>query len=164
MAGFEVTAVECGAPRPNIFISATVTGMPSPTTTLESCSKTLSSPNLGHLGVAWLKQNGESIVNVKPQVDRYTMPSRKHILLAEGRLVNLGCTTRHLSFAMSRSFTNQVIAQIVPWTTPEQFPGITQESYSLCGGAHGLFVGYHDFVVETPSIHERPVLFGFESQ
>ncbi|KAK9465695.1 Adenosylhomocysteinase [Lipomyces arxii] len=73
--------------------------------------------NIGHfdveIDVAWLKANATSVVNIKPQVDRFLMPSGRHvILLAEGRLVNLGCATGHSSFVMSCSFTNQVLAQI----------------------------------------------------
>ena len=83
--------------------------------------------SIGHfdveIDVAWLKANAKSVSNVKPQVDRYTMASGRHIiLLAEGRLVNLGCATGHPSFVMSCSFTNQVLAQIALWTTPEKFP------------------------------------------
>jgi adenosylhomocysteinase len=74
--------------------------------------------NIGHfdieIDVAWLKQNAKSVSNIKPQVDRFLMPSGRHIiLLAEGRLVNLGCATGHSSFVMSCSFTNQVLAQIM---------------------------------------------------
>ena len=62
-------------------------------------------------------------MNIKPQVDRYEMASGRHIiLLAAGRLVNLGCATGHPSFVMSCSFSNQVLAQIALWTTPEKFP------------------------------------------
>ena len=83
--------------------------------------------SIGHfdveIDVAWLKANAKSVSNVKPQVDRYTMASGRHIiLLAEGRLVNLGCATGHPSFVMSCSFANQVLAQIALWTTPEKFP------------------------------------------
>ena len=61
-----------------------------------------------------MKANCKSIQNIKPQVDRYLMKSGRHIiLLAEGRLVNLGCATGHSSFVMSCSFTNQVLAQIM---------------------------------------------------
>jgi adenosylhomocysteinase len=64
--------------------------------------------------VAWLKENAASVQNIKPQVDRFLMKSGRHIiLLAEGRLVNLGCATGHSSFVMSCSFTNQVLAQIM---------------------------------------------------
>jgi len=74
--------------------------------------------NIGHfdieIDVAWLKKNAKSVQNIKPQVDRYTMASgRNIILLAEGRLVNLGCATGHSSFVMSCSFSNQVLAQIL---------------------------------------------------
>merc|ERR1712115_491281 len=61
--------------------------------------------------------------NIKPQVDRYKLKNGKHIiLLAEGRLVNLGCATGHPSFVMSCSFTNQVLAQIALWTDNESYP------------------------------------------
>jgi len=73
--------------------------------------------NIGHfdieIDVAWLKENAQSVVNIKPQVDRFLMKNGRHvILLAEGRLVNLGCATGHSSFVMSCSFSNQVLAQI----------------------------------------------------
>ncbi|AET38291.1 adenosylhomocysteinase Ecym_2575 [Eremothecium cymbalariae DBVPG len=73
--------------------------------------------NIGHfdieIDVAWLKANAVEVVNIKPQVDRYLMASGRHIiLLADGRLVNLGCATGHSSFVMSCSFSNQVLAQI----------------------------------------------------
>ena len=74
--------------------------------------------DIGHfdieIDVAWMKKTAKSIQNIKPQVDRYLMPNGRHIiLLAEGRLVNLGCATGHSSFVMSCSFTNQVLAQIM---------------------------------------------------
>jgi len=74
--------------------------------------------DIGHfdveIDVAWLKANAQSVQNIKPQVDRFLMKSGRHIiLLAEGRLVNLGCATGHSSFVMSCSFTNQVLAQIM---------------------------------------------------
>ena len=73
--------------------------------------------------MAWLKANAVSKVNIKPQVDRYTMASGRHIiLLAEGRLVNLGCATGHPSFVMSASFSNQVLAQIALWTDTKSYP------------------------------------------
>ncbi|CAK5067332.1 unnamed protein product [Meloidogyne enterolobii] len=69
------------------------------------------------INVQWLEKNAASKEQVKPQVDRYTLKNGKHIiLLAEGRLVNLGCATGHASFVMSTSFTNQVIAQIELYT------------------------------------------------
>ena len=62
-------------------------------------------------------------MEIKPQVDRYTFKDGHSIIvLAEGRLVNLGCATGHPSFVMSNSFTNQVLAQIALWTRNEEFP------------------------------------------
>jgi adenosylhomocysteinase len=77
--------------------------------------------NIGHfdneIDVAWLKDNfGDTRVNIKPQVDLYTIDGKDIILLAEGRLVNLGCATGHPSFVMSNSFTNQTLAQLELWT------------------------------------------------
>ncbi|NHN26623.1 adenosylhomocysteinase [Flavobacterium jejuense] len=77
--------------------------------------------NIGHfdneIAVAWLNTNhGASKVEIKPQVDKYTINGKDIILLAEGRLVNLGCATGHPSFVMSNSFTNQTLAQIELWT------------------------------------------------
>jgi adenosylhomocysteinase len=77
--------------------------------------------NIGHfdneIDVAWLNDNhGSSKVEIKPQVDKYTIDGKDIILLAEGRLVNLGCATGHPSFVMSNSFTNQTLAQIELWT------------------------------------------------
>ncbi len=77
--------------------------------------------NIGHfdteIDVAWLNKNyGNTKNTVKPQVDLYTIKGKHIILLAEGRLVNLGCATGHPSFVMSNSFTNQTLAQIELWT------------------------------------------------
>ncbi|KAF5096128.1 hypothetical protein D0Z00_002873 [Geotrichum galactomycetum] len=81
--------------------------------------------NIGHfdieIDVAWLKANAKSVVNIKPQVDRYLLENGRHIiLLAEGRLVNLGCATGHSSFVMSCSFTNQVLAQIALYKAKDE--------------------------------------------
>ena len=67
--------------------------------------------------MAWLNKNyGSTKVNIKPQVDKYTVASGNDVLiLAEGRLVNLGCATGHPSFVMSNSFTNQTLAQLELW-------------------------------------------------
>ena len=127
MAGYEVTTMDDAAPRANIFVTTTgnrdiITSAHFPVMPEDAIVC-----NIGHfdveIDVAWLKENAKSVDNVKPQVDRYTMPSGKHIiLLASGRLVNLGCATGHPSFVMSCSFANQVLAQIALWTTPEKFP------------------------------------------
>jgi adenosylhomocysteinase len=77
--------------------------------------------NIGHfdteIDMAWLNKNhGSSKDVIKPQVDKYTINGKDIILLAEGRLVNLGCATGHPSFVMSNSFTNQTLAQLELWT------------------------------------------------
>merc|ERR1711872_1055876 len=82
--------------------------------------------NIGHfdieIDVKWLEDNAVEKVNIKPQVDRYTLSNGRHIiLLAEGRLVNLGCATGPPSFVMSNSFTNQVLAQIELWTNNKDY-------------------------------------------
>jgi adenosylhomocysteinase len=77
--------------------------------------------NIGHfdneIDMAWLNDNyGASKDTIKPQVDKYTIDGKDIIVLAEGRLVNLGCATGHPSFVMSNSFTNQTLAQLELWT------------------------------------------------
>ncbi|WP_069659200.1 adenosylhomocysteinase [Arcticibacter eurypsychrophilus] len=77
--------------------------------------------NIGHfdneIDMAWLNGNyGDSKIEIKPQVDKYTIDGKDVIVLAEGRLVNLGCATGHPSFVMSNSFTNQTLAQLELWT------------------------------------------------
>jgi adenosylhomocysteinase len=80
--------------------------------------------NIGHfdneIDVAWLNSKSEKI-EIKPQVDKYNIEGNDIILLAEGRLVNLGCATGHPSFVMSNSFTNQTLAQIELWTNIENY-------------------------------------------
>ena len=82
--------------------------------------------NIGHfdneIDVKWLNENCLKKDEIKPQVDLYTLPNGKEIiLLAEGRLVNLGCATGHPSFVMSNSFTNQVLAQMELWSNSDQY-------------------------------------------
>jgi adenosylhomocysteinase len=76
--------------------------------------------NIGHfdneIDMAWLNKNyGTTKDEIKPQVDKYTIDGKDIIVLAEGRLVNLGCATGHPSFVMSNSFTNQTLAQLELW-------------------------------------------------
>ncbi|EGV60914.1 adenosylhomocysteinase [Yamadazyma tenuis ATCC 10573] len=117
VSGYEVLPMEEVASVGQIFVTTTgcrdiITG--------EHFSKMPNDAivcNIGHfdieIDVAWLKANAESVVNIKPQVDRFLLKNGRHvILLAEGRLVNLGCATGHSSFVMSCSFSNQVLAQI----------------------------------------------------
>lgn len=128
MEGFQVSTIEEVASFAQIFITATgccdiITGdiilkMPNDSIIC----------NIGHfdneIDVAWLKLNAVSSTIIKPQVERFLLSNNKHvILLASGRLVNLGCATGHPSFVMSLSFTNQVLAQIALWTAEDgQFP------------------------------------------
>jgi adenosylhomocysteinase len=82
--------------------------------------------NIGHfdieIDVAWLNKNyGNTKVEIKPQVDKYTIDGKDIILLAEGRLVNLGCANGHPSFVMSNSFTNQVMAQLELWLHTDKY-------------------------------------------
>ncbi|GAA5220751.1 adenosylhomocysteinase [Membranihabitans marinus] len=82
--------------------------------------------NIGHfdneIDMAWLNKNhGDSKVEIKPQVDKYTINGSDIIILAEGRLVNLGCATGHPSFVMSNSFTNQTLAQMELWSNNSQY-------------------------------------------
>jgi adenosylhomocysteinase len=82
--------------------------------------------NIGHfdneIDMAWLNKNyGSTKDEIKPQVDMYTIDGKNVIVLAEGRLVNLGCATGHPSFVMSNSFTNQVLAQLELWTNRDAY-------------------------------------------
>ncbi|MDX1683879.1 MAG: adenosylhomocysteinase, partial [Saprospiraceae bacterium] len=82
--------------------------------------------NIGHfdneINMAWLNENyGDTKVEIKPQVDKYTIDGSDVIILAEGRLVNLGCATGHPSFVMSNSFTNQTLAQLELWNNSDQY-------------------------------------------
>lgn len=125
MEGYEVVTMEEAASQGQIFVTST------------GCSGIITSEhflkmkddaiicNVGHfdceIDVAWLNENCKKD-NIKPQVDRYTLPNGRHIiLLAEGRLVNLGCAMGHPSFVMSNSFTNQVMAQIELWEKTSEY-------------------------------------------
>jgi adenosylhomocysteinase len=127
MAGYEVTTMEEAASQGNVFV--TTTGCRD----IIQSKHVLEMPehaiicNIGHfdceIDVDWIKKNAVKATNIKPQVDKYEMTSgRSIILLAEGRLVNLGCATGHPSFVMSCSFANQTLAQIALWTQPEAYP------------------------------------------
>jgi adenosylhomocysteinase len=82
--------------------------------------------NIGHfdieIDIAWLNKNyGNTKDTIKPQVDKYTIDGKDIIILAEGRLVNLGCATGHPSFVMSNSFSNQVLAQLEIWLHADKY-------------------------------------------
>jgi len=128
MEGFEVTTMEEAAPQGNIFVTTTGCRDIILTEHLAKMPNDAIVCNIGHfdleIDVAGLEAlPGVEKVNIKPLVDRYTFGDGHSILLlAEGRLVNLGCATGHPSFVMSNSFTNQVLAQIALWTEPENYP------------------------------------------
>ncbi|KAK0509464.1 hypothetical protein JMJ35_007858 [Cladonia borealis] len=118
VSGFQVTTMEKAAPEGQIFVTTTGCRDILVGKHFEVMKNDAIVCNIGHfdieIDVAWMKENAKSIQNIKPQVDRYLMKNGRHIiLLAEGRLVNLGCATGHSSFVMSCSFTNQVLAQIM---------------------------------------------------
>jgi len=127
MEGYEVTTMDEVASKAYIFVTTT------------GCKNIINGKhfsvmkdnaiccNIGHfdveLDVKWLQANAVEKINIKPQVDRYRLSNGRHIIiLAEGRLVNLGCATGHPSFVMSTSFTNQVLAQLALWTNPKKYP------------------------------------------
>ncbi len=122
MEGFEVVTMDEAAPNADIVVTATgcknvVTGAH-----MTAMKDQAILCNIGHfdteIDIAWLENSDEiREENIKPQVDRFHFPNGKTlIVLARGRLVNLGCATGHPSFVMSNSFSNQTLAQIALWT------------------------------------------------
>jgi adenosylhomocysteinase len=122
MEGYQVTTMEKAAPQADIFITATGCRDVVRAEHMKLMKNEAILGNIGHfdaeIDVKWLEGNPEiKRENIKPQVDHYIFPDgKKLILLASGRLLNLGCATGHPSFVMSASFTNQVLAQIALWT------------------------------------------------
>jgi len=124
--GYEVTTIDDAVGRANIFVTTTgckdiITGKH-----FMAMKNDAIVCNIGHfdceIDVKWIEENCEKKTNIKPQVDRFTLKNGKNvILLAEGRLVNLGCAMGHPSFVMSCSFANQVLAQIDLWTNPGKY-------------------------------------------
>ena len=133
MDGFEVQKMVNAIPRADIIITATgnkdvVTG-----THFRLMKDKAILANIGHfdneIDMAWLnKTTGVKKMEIKPQVDKYTIDGKDIIVLAEGRLVNLGCATGHPSFVMSNSFTNQTLAQLELWKNHENYKN---EVYTL---------------------------------
>lgn len=126
MEGFEVKKFSNAVKEADIIVTATGNkNIVRPEHFLSMKDKAVVC-NIGHfdneIDVAWLNENyGNTKVEIKPQVDKYTLNGKDVILLAEGRLVNLGCATGHPSFVMSNSFTNQTLAQIELWTNTDQY-------------------------------------------
>jgi len=128
MEGFQVMTMDAAAPIGNIFVTTTGCCDIVMAAHMAKMKNDTIVCNIGHfdveIDVAGLeKYPGIKKLNIKPLVDKYTFPDgHSIILLAEGRLVNLGCATGHPSFVMSNSFTNQTLAQIALWTEPEKYP------------------------------------------
>ncbi|MBL1213823.1 MAG: adenosylhomocysteinase [Ignavibacteriae bacterium] len=126
MEGFEVKRFLDAVPEADIVVTATgnkdiVTGE-----AFKLMKDKTVVCNIGHfdneIDMAWLNKNyGDTKDVIKPQVDMYTVDGKEIIVLAEGRLVNLGCATGHPSFVMSNSFTNQTLAQIELWNNPDKY-------------------------------------------
>ncbi len=128
LEGYEVTTMDDAASQGNIFVTATGNRDIILGRHMQQMPNDAIVCNIGHfdleIDMAWLtSQKDVTKVEIKPQVDRFTFPDGHSILvLAEGRLVNLGCATGHPSFVMSSSFTNQVLAQLALWTETEKYP------------------------------------------
>ena len=124
MDGFEVKKLETVIANADIIITTTGNKDIVQARHFEAMKDKTIVCNIGHfdneIDVTWLNDNHEK-TEIKPQVDKYTVNGKDIILLAEGRLVNLGCATGHPSFVMSNSFTNQTLAQIELWTNLDNY-------------------------------------------
>jgi len=126
MDGFEVKKMENAVAEADIVVTATGNKDIIKGKHFEMMKDKTIVCNIGHfdneIDVAWLDNNhGATKTTIKPQVDMYSINGKDIILLAEGRLVNLGCATGHPSFVMSNSFTNQTLAQIELWKNSENY-------------------------------------------
>lgn len=126
MDGFEVTTMTKAIPRADIVVTATGNKDIITPQYFRMLKDKAIVCNIGHFDIeidmSWLNNNyGNTKVEIKPQVDKYTIDGKDVIILAEGRLVNLGCATGHPSFVMSNSFTNQVLAQLELWLHAAQY-------------------------------------------
>lgn len=126
MDGYEVKKMEDAVKRADIIVTATGNKDIITEKNFRAMKDKTIVANIGHfdneIDVAWLNKNyGDSKQEIKPQVDKYTIDGKDIILLAEGRLVNLGCATGHPSFVMSNSFTNQTLAQLELWNNHEEY-------------------------------------------
>ena len=126
MDGFEVKRLETVVGNSDIIITTTGNKDIIQGRHFEAMKDKIIVCNIGHfdneIDMAWLNENhGNTKDTIKPQVDKYTINGNDVIILAEGRLVNLGCATGHPSFVMSNSFTNQTLAQLELWLQPEKY-------------------------------------------
>jgi adenosylhomocysteinase len=120
MEGFEVKKMIDAVKEADIVVTATGNQNVINRKTFQAMKDKAIVCNIGHfdneIDMAWLNKNyGNTKDVIKPQVDKYTIDGKDIIVLAEGRLVNLGCAMGHPSFVMSNSFTNQVLAQLELW-------------------------------------------------
>ena len=126
MDGFEVKKLETAIPEADIVVTATGNKDIVRSEHFEAMNDKTIVCNIGHfdneIDMAWLNENyGSTKDTIKPQVDKYNLNGNDIIVLAEGRLVNLGCATGHPSFVMSNSFTNQTLAQIELWENSDKY-------------------------------------------
>lgn len=126
MDGYEVITMDKAAPRANIFVTATGNVNIIKERHFRAMRDKAVVCNIGHfdneIDMAWLNGTyGDSKMQIKPQVDLYEIDGKQIIVLAEGRLVNLGCAMGHPSFVMSNSFCNQTLAQLELWLNPGQY-------------------------------------------
>ena len=126
MDGFEVKRLETAIPESDIVVTATGNKDIVRSEHFEAMKDKTIVCNIGHfdneIDMAWLNENyGDTKDTIKPQVDIYNVKGNDVIVLAEGRLVNLGCATGHPSFVMSNSFANQTLAQIELWNNSEKY-------------------------------------------
>lgn len=126
MDGYEVKKMKNAIPRADIIVTATGNIDIITEEHFRLMKDKAIVCNIGHfdneIDMAWLNDNyGNTKDTIKPQVDKYTVDGKDIIVLAEGRLVNLGCGTGHPSFVMSNSFTNQVLAQLELWNHSDKY-------------------------------------------
>lgn len=126
MDGYEVKKMASAIPRADIIVTATGNVDIITEEHFRNMKDKAVLCNIGHfdneIDMAWLNNNyGNTRDTIKPQVDKYTIAGKDIIVLAEGRLVNLGCATGHPSFVMSNSFTNQTLAQIELWNHSDKY-------------------------------------------
>ena len=126
MDGFEVKKLDTVVGKADIIITTTGNKDIVQSQHFEAMKDKTIVCNIGHfdneIDMAWLNGTyGDTKVEIKPQVDKYTLGENEIIVLAEGRLVNLGCATGHPSFVMSNSFTNQTLAQLELWNNREAY-------------------------------------------
>ena len=126
MEGYEVKKMDNAIPEADIIVTATGNRDIVVERHFKKMKHNAIVCNIGHfdteIDMAWLNKNyGRTKDTIKPQVDKYTIDGKDLIVLAEGRLVNLGCATGHPSFVMSNSFSNQTLAQIELWNHSEKY-------------------------------------------